>query len=391
MSGENFGTSPINPVESQSAKILRAEEASALQTSIAQEASEDMMNSWADEAFNPVLLLRRAETIEVKTRRKGREEETDKTEKKKILEVQKLEEVSEQYSRKNPELLRRTLLLLRSRISPRDTKEEILRKVLETYPDYSLADEALDYLIETSEGELANLVRQAKEDLNTSHGREVRAGKNIAEQARAFSAEGLGSPTGLRDMYRDITGNPRDAPTLFSELASKFDFEKLKTVINFLLHSLGSDLKSSGPSILRAELHRLMTESRNLMAILWVYRFFLSRMNLMRNEYQRRGQLYPIRLTFELLAKAFVQYLTERYPSMDKVLQLALKLGISSDLIGELIIFTQMRDAVRGVAPRLFRNEQHRHDVLLSFIEALEELEEKLEEEEEKEEKEEEE
>jgi len=39
-----------------------------------------------------------------------------------------------------------------------------------------------------------------------------------------------------------------------------------------------------------------------------------------------------------------------------------------------------MRDAVRGVAPRLFRSNQHRHDVLMSFIEALEELEDRLEE-----------
>jgi len=39
-----------------------------------------------------------------------------------------------------------------------------------------------------------------------------------------------------------------------------------------------------------------------------------------------------------------------------------------------------MRDAVRGVAPKLFRSEQHRHDVLMSFLEALEELEDQIEE-----------
>ena len=166
MDGDNFGTAPINPADSQTAKVLRAEEAGALQSSIVQEASEDVMNAWTDEAFNPVLMLRRFETLEVKTRRRGREEEAEKTEKKKIPEVQKLEEVSEEYSRKNPELLKRTLLLLRSRLSALDSKEDILRKVLETYPDHSLADEALDYLLETTDGDLAKLVRQAKEDLD---------------------------------------------------------------------------------------------------------------------------------------------------------------------------------------------------------------------------------
>ena len=75
---------------------------------------------------------------------------------------------------------------------------------------------------------------------------------------------------------------------------------------------------------------------------------------------------------------------------MDKVFQLALKLGISADVLAQIIIFNQMRDAVRGVAPKLYRNEQHRHDVLMSFIEALEELEEQIEEEDEGDEEEEE-
>ncbi len=68
------------------------------------------------------------------------------------MQVQRIEEVSEQFNRKNPELQARSLLLLRSRIAQSDTQEEILRKVLEMYPDYSLADEALDFLSMTTEG-----------------------------------------------------------------------------------------------------------------------------------------------------------------------------------------------------------------------------------------------
>lgn len=382
---EDFSIEPVD-----SAKIQSQEDAIAKKTEMTQEMSEQSMTSFGDEAaFNPVTMARqgRFTNLEDKVRKRSREEEQRLEEK--IVMVEKVDEVAEGFQRRNPELQSRSLRLLRQRISSQDTAEEILRKVLETYPDPALADEAFEYLEESNSGDVLRRIREAKENLNTRFGREVRAGRNIGEQARAFAQQGLGSPTGLRDLYRDITGNPRETTTLFSELSDQFSFDNMETAINFLLHSLGTDLKAKGPSIGRAELHRLMTEARNLLAILWVYRFFNKRMPMVNAAFERGGMLLPIRITFELLAKMFIELLKERYPSMDKVLQLALKLGISDSLLAQIILFTQMRDAVRGVAPKLFRSEQHRHDVLMSYIEALEELEEREEEEEEKREKEE--
>ncbi len=366
---------PLEPIE----PTQRQEQAEAQKANIFQVAAQESFIQWGDEAaFNPLLMARRFEALDEK--RKRYKEETFE---KKATEqrIERVQEISDDFSRKNPELQARSLLGLRARLTAKDSAEEILRKVLESYPDFSLADEALDFLIETSSGDLLERVRKAKEDLNASYGRQVRAGRNMGTQAREFAAQGLGSPTGLRDIYRDITGNPREASTLFSELSDKFTYGKMKTVINFLLHALGADLKSKGPSIATAELHRLMTEARNLQAILWVYRFFQSRMKLIEGSFQNSN--LTLRLTFEMLAKAFVQFLKERYPSMDKILALAAKLDISEEVLAQIIIFTQMRDAIRGVAPKLFRSEQHRQDVLMSFLEALEELEEELEEEEE--------
>ena len=160
----------------------------------------------------------------------------------------------------------------------------------------------------------------------------------------------------------------------------------MKTVIAFILHALGSDLKAKGPSIARGELHRLMTEARSMQAILGVYRFFRSRMQLVQSAFEREGLTLPGRITFEMLAKIFVKLIMERYPSSEKVLQAGIQLGLSEEIIAEMIIFTQMRDGVRYVAPRLFRSEQHRQDVLTVFIDTLEDLEDKLEEEEEEEE-----
>lgn len=378
---------PIEPVDSsESARIQRQEQSDAQKSNIIQVAVQESFTQWGDEAaFNPIMMARRFESLDEK-RKKQKEEALEK--KAGEQRIERVDEISEDFSRKNPELQARALLVLRTRLTSSDTAEEILRKVLESYPDHSLADEALDFLIETSSGDLLERVKKAKEDLNATHGREVRAGRNMGVQAREFATQGLGSPTGLRDIYRDITGNPREASNLFSELSDKFTYGKMKSVINFLLHALGADLKSKGPSIATGELHRLMTEARNLQAILWVYRFFQSRMKLIENSYKNAG--FTLRLNFEMLARVFVQFLKERYPSMDKILALAAKLGLSDEELEQIIIFTQMRDAIRGVAPKLFRSEQHRQDVLMSFLEALEELEEKLEEEEEEKEDEEE-
>ncbi|MBS0604653.1 MAG: type III secretion system gatekeeper subunit SctW [Verrucomicrobia bacterium] len=386
MAGDDLSSSRIQPTQLDTTRAQQmAAQQSARGMLVAQEESQEGFQSWVDEgAFNPLVMARRFESLETKRKRAAKEEETEKAEQQDdVAEVQRVEEIGEQYSRKNPELQTRSLLLLRARITQRDTKDEILHKVLEMYPDYSLADEALDFLLQTTDGSLAEEVRLAKEELNANYGREVKAGKNIAEQAREFSKQGLGSPTGLRNLYREITGNPRDSNTLFNELTAKFNYDKMKTVIDFLLHSMGGDLKSRGPSIDRGELHRLLSETRKLQGILGVFRFFKSRMNLILSAFERQGMQLPMRLTFEMLAKQFMKALQERYPSADKILQLGIQLGLSEELMAQVIIFTQMRDGVRQVAPKLYKSDQHRQDLLNAFIDAIEELDERIEEEEE--------
>jgi len=103
-------------------------------------------------------------TLEAKSKRKDKDEETRKAEKKeeRVVEITRTEEVSEQYQQKNPELLAKSLQLLGARISRRDSKEEILRKVLESYPDFSLADEALDFLLEIADADLAKVINKPK-------------------------------------------------------------------------------------------------------------------------------------------------------------------------------------------------------------------------------------
>ncbi len=388
---DDLSTSGISPTQHDPARAeLSAAQNALRRTSLSQIASKNGLEAWIDQgAFNTGNITRNFQSLELKRKRAEAEQELEQSGEVKgeIAEVQKGEETAEKYHRRNPELQPRSLILLKSRIQAGDTKEEILRKVLESYPDYYLADEALEYLLETTDKDLKKEVQQARQEFNGVYEKDIKAGRNISQHARDFSQQGLGSPTGLRSLYREVTVNPRDSNTLFNELTGQFDYEKMKTVIDFLLHSLGSDLKSKGPSIDPGELHRLVSETRKLQSILSIFRFFKSRMNLIIGAFSRNGLILPSRVTFEFLAKQFMRLVQERYPSSDKVLQFITQLTISEELLAYVIILTQMRDAMRQTAPKLFRSDQQRLDLLNSFLDAIEDLDERIEEQEEEEEK----
>ncbi len=306
-------------------------------------------------------------------------------EERKVFTMEQVEDIANSAEKKNNELKARTLLILRSTILEEDSPEEMLNKTMRTYPDHSLADEALDFLIETTEGKVQNGLKIAKEQLGLSYGREIKAGRNIGSQAREFSQEGLGSPTSLRDLYRDITGTPREPLKLFEELTEKFNYEKLSTVISFLLHSLGADLKAKGPSIIHAELLRLIGETKSLQGILGIFRFFQSRMNLIRQMCASYDLEVPPKLNFEMIARAFTRLLGERFVNPEKVLQFLRLLGLPDKAALELVICTQWRDAVKQIAPRYYRNMQHRDELSKAIRETLDDLEDIIEDEEEEE------
>lgn len=373
------GFLPRQNITIETMKLTGAEEVQEL--SAEQTSSKEAFQNYLQEAAYPFpKLTKQQKPIEShKTRIQKMLKMGEQAEK--ILPVQLMKDTADRYQQKNPELKASVLLLLRERIKPGDSKEEILKKVLETYPDVSLADEALDFLIETSEGELAKIIKEVKDEFDKQHEREIVAGRNIGEQARTAADKGLGTPTSLRDMYRDITGNPRDSSMLFQELSQRYAFKELKKVVDFLLHSLGSDMKSKGPSIPHGQLHRLLTETRSLQAILGVYRFFRGRMGLMEKLFQNEDLELPPQLNFENMAKQFMTLASDRYPSADKVLQSATRLGIEKWIMAKIIAFSQLRDAIREVAVnQIYRSLQHRDELYLAILEALEQLEDELEE-----------
>lgn len=378
--------SDILPTSQQAIREIRKEVAA--ERAIQIESAEDLNQYFELSAFNPMAQAQKFKNLkELHTKHSTKSEETEETDEvvEKIMDVEKIDEVAERFQKNNYELNAKTLRILHSQVSQAKNSDEVLSKVESVYKEAALADESLDFLVQTTEGALLLATQEAKEKLRKDKGKEIRAGRNMGAHAREFAKEGLGSPTYLRDLYRDIIQNQREPIKLFDELAEQFDYEKLKIVITFILHSLGSDLKSKGPSIQRGELKRLLDESRSMQGILGVFRFFQARMRLVHREFGSYELVVPSKLDFEAIARIFVKILAERFMSPDKILQTSRILGIAEELAAQMVIYSQMRDALKQVAPKYFRNPKHRDEILKAFIDTIEKLEDAMEESEEEE------
>lgn len=117
----------------------------------------------------------------------------------------------------------------------------------------------LEQALGDDEGDLRELVRQAKAQLSQAKGAEIRAGINLAEEinARATTPEEM---QGLRDMYRgEVIGFTKPQDCFRSLLASR-GADGLKSAIEFLIAGCGIDLKSSAPSMDNTALGRILTD-----------------------------------------------------------------------------------------------------------------------------------
>ncbi len=343
--------------------------------------SSKALQEGLEESVNPFARLQRTQKSIKNSRARFTKAQKAGDRPEQLSKIKNISEFAQQFQQRNPELKASVLVRFRELLKPDMTKDDLLKLLNDYYPDVTLADEVLDFLAQTTEGDMAKIVQEAKEALQERSGREITAGRNIGTHAREAAEKGLGSPTNLRDMYRNITGNPRDSSTLFQELSQQYAFKELKKVVDFLLHSLGADLKSKGPSIPRGQLHRLLSETRSLQAILGVYRFFKLRMGLLTKSFNREGLEVPSELNFETMSKEFMALTGERYPTPDKVLQTGVRLGIEKWIQAKIIALSQFRDAIREVAAnQIYRSLQHRDELYLAILEALEELEDELEE-----------
>ena len=117
----------------------------------------------------------------------------------------------------------------------------------------------LEQMLGESEGDLAQLVKDARAQLMAEKGPDVKAGLNLAQEvnARAATPEEM---QGLRDLYRsEVFGFTKPQDCFRSLLAARGP-EGLKGAISFLLAGCGADLAASNPSMDPVELRRILLD-----------------------------------------------------------------------------------------------------------------------------------
>lgn len=341
-----------------------------------------------EETVNPLLGNYASKEKNIRERRIERSAEISKPEvKQRIVPEREAKDTASKFEKRNPELKTASLLNLLKKVKDCKTKEELLDLLGEYYPDPLLADEALDFLSATTLSDLQKLVQEAKEEFATKHERDIRAEKNIAEEVSHTAGQNLEVRPKLRQRYLELihTSEEKAATDLFLDYSKQFpSYKEMRKIFAYFYRALGMDLKSQGPSIEKGFLHSLMQEVRKAQSGIGLYNFFRDRISLMQKEFERHGGVLPEGLTFENMTTSFLKLLSERYPSLEKVLE-HLPLSAELDVLGKIITCSQFRDAVpQSSTSFLFRSEQHKDELKKSILDALERLEEELEELEEK-------
>lgn len=286
------------------------------------------------------------------------------------------EDLANRFAKRNYELPPDQLRSLRSALKSGVQPEALLAEIQKTFPDPTLANEAIDYLKRVGGEEFQEVITQAKEILNERYALQIKAGQNVNSVAQEFHQKGVGeSPTELRDLYRELVENPeRKHNELFRLYSRRYKYPELKKRVRYLLNALGSDLRSKGPSIERPELLVLLTEVRNLQSILWTYSFFKGRVKTIKAMFKLADFTSDKEWSFGKLAKGYMRLVEEPYPSVRKVLDLLEKMGLSED-VEKIAVLTQYRDANRALSNRLFdtpKQKANLHTVILTTLEQLE-------------------
>ena len=117
----------------------------------------------------------------------------------------------------------------------------------------------LEQMLGESEGDLAQLVKDARAQLMAEKGPDVKAGLNLAREVNARAAT-PDEMQGLRDLYRsEVFGFTKPQDCFRSLLAARGE-AGLKDAISFLLAGCGADLAASNPSMDPAQLRRILLD-----------------------------------------------------------------------------------------------------------------------------------
>lgn len=136
--------------------------------------------------------------------------------------------------------------------------KQLARESTDPSHQFAMLD-LMEQMLGEGEAGLRDLIREARSQLMSEKGAEIKAGINLAQEVNA-RATTPGEMQELRDMYRsEVIGftKPQDC---FRSIMANRGPGGLADAISFLISGCGADLKSASPSMEAAQLGRILTD-----------------------------------------------------------------------------------------------------------------------------------
>ncbi len=244
--------------------------------------------------------------------------------------------------------------------------KELARESTDPSHQFAMLD-VMEQMLGEGETELKNLVRQARTQLMSEKGAEIKAGINLAEEvnARATSPEEM---QGLRDMYRsEVVGftKPQDC---FRSLIAARGAAGLSDAIAFLIAGCGKDLASSSPSMEREALGRILTDLQCVQVLQTV-------MEKLSQLSARMGMQFgePCALNGEQLTGQVLELTEQAFVSAAAIANLVGECGMRK-LLAQMDFTRELTWIFRQLSPRLFAKEGDRQQMIEAAQEHLDGL-----------------
>lgn len=306
----------------------------------------------------------------LETRKKAAAEKSTKTE---TAEDKPDADLSEKFTENNPEISGQDLKGLRDALREDSSPEDVLKMVQEKFSDPTLQSIALDYLVQTtppSNGALKSALIQARQQHMTENRQAVVGGKNIMFASQEYAESLNVSPSGLRDLYLSVTSDFHSCEQLFSMLQSRYSHEEMGPVSSFLLRGMSADLKSEGPSVPPAKLQVMMTETRNLQALITSYDYFDSHVPHLLSSLKAEGATVPEDIQPKQIADVFLKAIQDKFPTASKI-ERSVRDAVGDDAESVSGVLNLFFKALRGTSPRLFSSAEKRQQLGAMIANAL--------------------
>ncbi|WP_348664005.1 type III secretion system gatekeeper subunit SctW [Chlamydia vaughanii] len=351
-----------------------AAKADAQEVVASQEQSDISMVKDNQDLSNPAAATRTKKKEEkfqtLESRRKG----AAQTEKKSESAGEKPDaDLADKYTENNSEISGSDLRNLRDSIKDDASEEEILDLVKSKFSDPALQSTALDYLIQTTpntKGALKDSLIRAQQNHTQQNRQAVVGGKNILFASQEYASTLNVSAPGLRELYLNVTSDFHSCEKLLDMLKTRYDFQEMGTVSSFLLKGMSADLKSEGSSIAPAKLQVMMSETRNLQAVLTGYNFFEAKLPTLVSSLKADGVSLPADLKFDKVADTFFGLINDKFPTPSKM-EREVRGLVGDDTEAVTGILNLFFVALRGTSPRLFSSAEKRQQLGTMMANAL--------------------